>query len=65
MTQLLNGRYEIFDPTNAKSGAQGVVSFVKDKKDNNQMYYFKGVLFVYFYFSCFFFKKSNEKGKWR
>ena len=37
MTQLLNGRYEIFDPTNVKSGSQGVVFFVKDKKDNNEM----------------------------
>ena len=37
MTQLLNGCYEIFDPTNVKSGSQGVVFFVKDKKDNNEM----------------------------
>jgi hypothetical protein len=36
---ILNGRYEIFDPTNTKNGAQGVVFFVKDKKENNQMYF--------------------------
>jgi hypothetical protein len=36
--QILNGRYEIFDPTNIKNGSQGVVFFVKDKKENNEMY---------------------------
>jgi hypothetical protein len=41
-SQILNGRYEIFDPTNIKNGAQGVVFFVRDKKENNEMYkYFK------------------------
>jgi hypothetical protein len=37
-TQILNSRYEIFDPTNIRIGAQGVVFFVKDKKENNEMY---------------------------
>ena len=36
--QILNGRYEIFDPTNIRIGAQGVVFFVKDKNENNEMY---------------------------
>ena len=40
-SQILNGRYEIFDPTNIKNGAQGVVFFVKDKKENNEMYLLK------------------------
>ena len=31
-TQILNSRYEIFDPTNIRIGSQGVVFFVKDKK---------------------------------
>ena len=38
MSQILNGRYEIFDPTKVKNGEQGVVFFVKDKNDNNEMY---------------------------
>ena len=37
-SEILNGRYEIFNPTNTKNGAQGVVFFVKDKKENNEMY---------------------------
>jgi hypothetical protein len=37
-SQLFNGRYEIFDPTNTKNGALGVEYFVNDKKENNEMY---------------------------
>ena len=36
--QLLNGRYEIFDPLDTRHGAQGIVYFVKDQKENNEMY---------------------------
>ena len=63
MSQILNGRYEIFDPTKVKWGAQGVVFFVKDKNDNNQMYCFNGTFI--FIFNVFFLKKSHEKTKWR
>jgi hypothetical protein len=37
-SEILNGRYEIFNLTNIKNGTQGVVFFVKDKKENNGMY---------------------------
>jgi hypothetical protein len=42
-SQILNGRYEIFDPKNTKNGTQGVVFFVKDKNENKIMkcIYFK------------------------
>jgi hypothetical protein len=40
-SEILNGRYEILNLKNIKNGTQGVVFFVKDKKENNEMYLLK------------------------